>query len=81
MKNSKEVTIYTSPNCPYCDAAKSLLNWNEIDYVEIDVTKLPKHSSEETVLFENEDMPKIFINDELIGSYQQLVELIAQGKL
>ena len=81
MKSTKEITIYTNPNCHYCEAAKSLLDWNEIDYIEIDTTKLPERSSKDTVLFEGEDMPRIFIDDELIGSYQQLVELIAQGKL
>ena len=81
MKNSKKVTLYTNPNCPYCDAAKTLLDWNEIEYVEADATKLSKNSSKDTVLFKDEDMPKIFFDDELIGSYQQLVELIALGKL
>lgn len=81
MKRLSEVTLYTKPDCPYCGAAKSLLDWNGIDYVEIDIARLPKHSSKDSVLFENGNMPIIFIDDNHIGSYQQLVELIAQGKL
>jgi glutaredoxin 3 len=81
MKKLSEVTIYSKPNCPYCSAAKSLLDWNEIDYVEIDVSKLPKHSSKDSILFEDGNMPIIFIDDNHIGGYQHLVELIAQGKL
>ena len=81
MKNLKEVTIYTKSNCPYCDATRKLLDWNEIDYIEIDINKISKRNFKDTVLFEGEHLPKIFIDDELIGSYQQLVEYIAKEKL
>lgn len=81
MEKSKKIAIYTQPNCPYCDAAKSLLDWNEFNYTEIDVSKLSKHANKNTVLFQDEDLPQIFIDDEHIGSYQQLVEFIAQRKL
>ena len=81
MKSPKKVSLYTNPNCPYCGATKMLLDWNAIEYVEIDATKLSKNSSKDPVIFEDENMPKIYFDDELIGSYQQLVELIAKGKL
>ena len=75
-----QITIYTQPNCPYCDAAKTLLDWNEISYVEIDVTDTSKRPNNHAELFENSPLPQIFINDEHIGTYQQLVEFISQGK-
>ncbi|QMU61303.1 MAG: glutaredoxin [Gammaproteobacteria bacterium] len=75
-----QITIYTQPSCPYCDAAKTLLDWNEISYVEINVTSTTKHPHDTTELFKDSPLPKIFINDEHIGSYQQLVEFISQGK-
>ena len=75
------VTIYTKKDCPYCDAAKSLLSWAEIKFTEIDVKNNTNYTFKDKVLFEDEHLPKIFIDNELIGSYQQLVELIAEGKL
>ena len=34
----KILTVYTKPGCQYCTAAKTYLNENNIDYVEIDIT-------------------------------------------
>ena len=76
-----QITIYTQPNCPYCDAAKTLLDWNGVSFVEIDITDTSKHLHEHEVLLKNSPLPQIFINDEHIGNYQQLVEYISQGKL
>lgn len=33
------ITIYTQPDCRYCDDAKKYLNSQEQDYAEVDVTK------------------------------------------
>ena len=35
----KTVEIYTTPYCPYCIAAKRLLDKNGIAYTEIDVSR------------------------------------------
>ena len=75
-----DITIYTKPDCPYCDATRSLLNWNEIDFTEVDITNLPKRTLNSDVLFQEEHVPKIFIDGKHIGSYQQLVEYIAKDK-
>ena len=80
MASTKEITIYTSPNCPYCDAAKLLLDWNEFHYMEMESTTLSRQRDEDGVLFHDKPLPIIFIDGEYIGCYQQLVELIAQGK-
>ena len=76
-----DVTIYTKKDCPYCDAAKSLLVWAEIKFTEINVKNNNNYKSENKFLSKDEHLPKIFINDEFLGSYQQLVDLIAEGKL
>ena len=76
-----QVTIYSQPNCHYCNAAKTLLDWNGISYVEIDKSDILKHPHKHEVLLKNSPLPQIFINDEHIGNYQQLVEYISQGKL
>lgn len=33
------ITIYTQPDCRYCDVAKKYLDSQEQDYAEVDVTK------------------------------------------
>ncbi len=33
----KSVTIYTGPLCNYCDAAKRLLDRNNVEYKEINI--------------------------------------------
>ncbi|GBC76473.1 Glutaredoxin-like protein NrdH [bacterium HR07] len=37
-----EVTIYTTPTCSWCAAAKRFLDEHEIDYTEYDVSEDPE---------------------------------------
>lgn len=37
----RPVEIYTTPICPYCHAAKLLLQKKGVDYTEIDVSRDP----------------------------------------
>lgn len=75
-----KATIYTKPNCPYCVRAKALLEKNEIPYVEIDAV------AEREALIERvtkdtgaapRTVPQIYINDEHVGGYDQLVPWLA----
>lgn len=34
-----DVTIYTTPSCPYCNAAKDYFNENDISYTDYDVSQ------------------------------------------
>jgi glutaredoxin len=33
------ITLYSKPNCPYCEQAKSWLSKNEIAYATIDISQ------------------------------------------
>jgi glutaredoxin len=33
------ITLFTKPNCPYCEQAKSWLTKNSIDYTIIDISQ------------------------------------------
>ena len=77
----KNVTVYTTPVCPYCVRAKSLLQRKGIPYVEVDVARdeerrawLIKETGRRTV-------PQIFIGDQPIGGCDDLYELDRTGKL
>ena len=77
-----KIEIYTKDFCPYCKMAKDLLdslgqNWEEIDLtVHPDRTQemLDRSGGRTTV-------PEIFIDDELIGGYDDLAALHTSGQL
>ncbi len=80
MLSTPKIEVYTTAYCPFCDAAKELLKKKNLSFTEIDVSepekkeKLKQKTGWRTV-------PQIFINDQLIGGYQELCELDRQGKL
>ena len=77
----KQVTIYTTPTCPFCVRAKRLLERKGVKYEEIDVAgdddarmKLSQRTGRRTV-------PQIFIGDEHVGGSDDLYALDAAGQL
>jgi len=41
-----QVTIYSTPTCPYCQMAKNYFKENNVDYSEIDVASDQKKAEE-----------------------------------
>ena len=78
----KKITIYTGPLCNFCDAAKRLLNRNNIPYKEINIA-LEQGKREEMLEKSNgrRTIPQIFFNELHIGGYQELRELEKKGEL
>ncbi len=75
-----KVKIYTTPSCPYCVAAKRLLGQKKVSFQEIDVSK--GNDFEDLIAKTGmKTVPQIFIGDELIGGYQELSALEAEGQL
>ena len=78
----KNVTIYMGPMCTFCDAAKRLLNRNNISYKEINIAieedkmneMLSKSNGKKTI-------PQIFFNDHHVGGYEELRALEKENKL
>jgi|TARA_B100000929_G_C15329683_1_gene360232 glutaredoxin len=77
------VTVYSKPNCQYCDKAKDLLNRVGLEYTERVVTK--DISLEE--LFEElgkkvRTIPQIALDGNHIGGYNELIEyFVEEGKI
>lgn len=77
-----KVEIYTKKNCPYCTAAKILLNDKNVVYeeyeAEFDLTR-----REEMLARSNgrKTFPEIFINGEHIGGFDDMNKLEQEGKL
>ena len=78
----KNVTVYMGPMCNFCDAAKRLLNRNNIPYKEINIA-LEQGKREEMLEKSNgrRTIPQIFFNELHIGGYQELRELEKKGEL
>ena len=78
----KTVRIYTTPFCPYCARAKSLLTKKSVAFEEIDVYMDPNARQE---MEANTDgartVPQIFIGDTHVGGCDDLHALEKAGKL
>jgi glutaredoxin 3 len=75
------VTIYTTRVCPYCFAAKRLLQARGIAYDEIDVTADPGKRAWLVEATGRRTVPQVFIGTEAIGGYDDLSALDASGAL
>lgn len=76
-----KIVIYTTKNCPYCVRAKSYFSQHSLAYSEIDLTnqydeidRLKQQTGHRTI-------PLIFINDQFIGGYSDMMEKIESGEL
>lgn len=77
-----EIKVYVTSTCPYCHAAKALLEKKGLTYETIDVTgdddarqKLVEDTGGRTTV------PQIFIDGKSIGGYQELAQMAENGKL
>ena len=78
----KSFTVYLGPRCPFCDAAKRLLNKKNIPYKEINIAieegkmdeMLKKSSGKKTI-------PQIFFDNHHVGGYEELRALEKENKL
>ena len=78
----KPVRIYTTPICPYCVRAKSLLGKKGVAYDEVDVMMDMK--AREEMLAKSSgarSVPQIFIGDTHVGGCDELYALERDGKL
>ncbi|HRW15754.1 glutaredoxin 3 [Amaricoccus sp.] len=78
----KDVTIYTTPFCGYCFAAKRLLSGKSVAITEIDVSVDPPRRSEMVQRSKGgRTVPQIFVGDLHIGGYDEMSALDRSGKL
>lgn len=76
----QSVTIYTTPTCGYCAAAKSLLRSKGVAYEEIDASvnavraEMMQRTGRRTV-------PQIYVGETHVGGYDDLSALDRAGRL
>jgi glutaredoxin 3 len=77
-----KVEVYTTSYCPYCIRAKSLLKSKGVAFEEIDVSADPALREKMIELSGGRrTVPEIFINGRIIGGYDELRALEAEGRL
>lgn len=77
-----EVTIYSSPFCPYCFMAKRLLQQKGVTFDEIDIMAEPGRRAEMMDRAGGRrTVPQIFIGETHVGGNDDLQALEEAGKL
>ena len=76
------ITIYTKSWCPYCSAAKKLLDDKGVDFTEIDIEKKPEARAEMIQKAKGRStVPQIFIGEKHVGGCDDLYALDDRGQL
>ena len=78
----KPVRIYTTPICPYCVRAKSLLTKKGAPFEEVDI--FMDESARDEMLAKSggaRTVPQIFIGDTHVGGCDELYALERAGEL
>ena len=77
-----KIEIYTTSICPFCHAAKKLLNEKGVDFSEISLSKEP-HLRDRMIERANgaRTVPQIFIDNAHIGGCDDLYALDRAGNL
>jgi ribonucleoside-diphosphate reductase alpha chain len=72
LKDNQETIVYGKPSCPYCDAAKSLLEAKGIEYTYVDIVEQNKTAAEVTGRPDVRTVPQIYIEGNYIGGFTDL---------
>ncbi len=76
------IEIYSTGSCPYCVAAKNLLKSKGLEWSEVRVDT--DRTQRETMLSRSggrRTVPQIFINDQHVGGFDDLVAADRSGRL
>ncbi len=77
-----KIEIYTTAICPFCHAAKALLQQKQLTFTEIDVgTDTQKREHMRMRANGKNSVPQIFINENHIGGCDDLYALNQNGTL
>lgn len=76
------VTIYTTPFCGYCMAAKRLLTTKGVAFAEIDVAADPSRRAEMVQRAKGgRTVPQIFVGETHVGGFDDMSALDRAGRL
>lgn len=75
------VTMYSTPWCPFCVRARSLLKQKGVSFEDIDVSRDPGRKREMMERSGQRTVPQIWIGEQHIGGCDELFVLESQGSL
>jgi glutaredoxin 3 len=78
---SAPVTMYTTPWCPYCVAARNLLSALGARYEDIDVSGQPQLRAEMERRSGRHTVPQIWIGSRHVGGFDDIDALHRRGLL
>ncbi|MBL8200957.1 MAG: glutaredoxin 3 [Chromatiales bacterium] len=73
--------MYANSWCPYCSAARALLDSKQVPVVEINVEEFPDRRAEMIARSGRRTVPQIFIGATHVGGYDDLAALEREGRL
>lgn len=76
-----KIEIYTTPWCPYCHAAKALLNEKGVTFEEVDAANPDVRSAMVQRAHGRRTVPQIFIGETHVGGYDDMADLERRGRL
>ncbi|MCT2399534.1 glutaredoxin 3 [Novosphingobium mangrovi (ex Huang et al. 2023)] len=77
-----KVEIYTKWACPYCVAAKALLDRKGVSYEEYDITMGgPRRKEMQDRVPGARTVPQVLVDDTPYGGFDDIAELDRQGRL
>ncbi|MCC6528469.1 MAG: glutaredoxin [Polyangiaceae bacterium] len=79
--NRAKVVVYTTGYCPYCVAAKRLLQSRSVPFDEVDCDDRPDLRTWLKQATRQHTVPQIFINGESVGGFTELAALQKSGAL
>ena len=77
----KKVEIYTTQWCPYCHAAKSLLDEKGVSYEEVDADDPDVRMAMVQRAHGRRTVPQIFVGETHVGGYDDMAALDRRGQL
>ena len=76
-----KIVIYSSLLCPYCRAAKVLLNKLKLSFDEILIDNKPEVKKQMIKITNRQTVPQIFFDKVHIGGYDDLEKKYKNGEL
>lgn len=76
MKIYKTAIVWSKPNCPFCDQAKSLLALKGIAYEERDLSKNWTKEQLLEAVPTARTVPQIFLDNVYVGGFDKLKETL-----
>ena len=71
--------VWSKLNCPFCDQAKGLLKMKGIEFEERNVSKDWTKEQLMEAVPNARTVPQIFLDDKLIGGFQELKKYFEKG--